>query len=356
MTSRDQLFRSSICGLLLALLAGCATEKATKPEGYTFFPPPPDEPRVQFLTSISSDVDLGRTDNFANFITGERVSPKTLVKPYGIAIKDGKIYVCDTVAAAVEVFDLQKKTADYIGLRGEGRLQMPINVTVDTDGTKYVADTGRNQVLIYDKNGEFVSAIGKIGDMKPCDVAVTQDRLYIADLQGHGVQVYSKADHKFLFKIPRDTATGKGKLYSPTNLALDKQGRLLVSDIGAFAVGVYDLEGNYLSTIGQQGVAPGLFARPKGLAADRDGRVYVVDAATQVVQMFDGEGKLLLFFGQPDASTRGELSLPASVKVDYDNVSYFQKYLSPGLQCEYLILVTSQFGPHKVNIYGFLKK
>jgi hypothetical protein len=72
--------------------------------------------------------------------------------------------------------------------------------------------------------------------------------------------------------------------------------------------------------------------------------------------MFDGEGRLLMYFGQPGASTRGELDLPAAVKVDYDNVGLFQKYVAPGRQCEYLILVTSQFGPQKVNVYGFLKK
>jgi hypothetical protein len=53
---------------------------------------------------------------------------------------------------------------------------------------------------------------------------------------------------------------------------------------------------------------------------------------------------------------RGELILPAAVIVDYDHVKYFERYLAPGQQCEYLILVTSQFGGQKVSVYGFLKK
>jgi len=44
------------------------------------------------------------------------------------------------------------------------------------------------------------------------------------------------------------------------------------------------------------------------------------------------------------------------VKLDYENVRFFQKYVAPGYQCEYLILVTSQFGSRMVNIYGFVKK
>ena len=355
MIAKFRFARFGSCCLLLALLSGCAT-KPPPPVTYTFFPPAPDEPRVQFLTSFSAGIDLGRSSSFADFITGRPAAPNSLIKPYGLAVKDGKIFVCDTVAGAVEVFDLVKRRARYFAPRGEGRLLMPINLSIDADGTRYVADTGRSQVVIFDKDGNFLGAMGIRDEMKPCDVAIGADRLYIADLKGHAVRVYDKASRKLLFTIPRDPKAKEGKLFSPTNLALDKQGRLLVSDIGAFSVQVYDLEGKFLRTIGQQGLAAGSFARPKGVAVDRAGLAYVVDAATQVVQIFDAEGRLLLYFGQPGASTRGELSLPAVVKVDYDNVGLFQKYVAPGHQCEYLILVTSQFGYHKVNVYGFLKK
>jgi len=58
------------------------------------------------------------------------------------------------------------------------------------------------------------------------------------------------------------------------------------------------------------------FNGPKGVAVDRNGYAYIVDAATQVVQIFDPEGRLMLFFGEAGASTRGEVVLPAAVKVD----------------------------------------
>ena len=49
--------------------------------------------------------------------------------------------------------------------------------------------------------------------------------------------------------------------------------------------------------------------------------------------------------------------LPAKVAVDYDNIKYFQEYLDPGFQPQYLILVTSQFGSRFVNVlaYGTMK-
>jgi DNA-binding beta-propeller fold protein YncE len=342
------------CGALL-VLAGCAS-RAPKNNTFTFFPPPPDEPRIQFLTSFSSDLDLGHTGSFVDFVTGKPAGPNPLVKPYGIAIRQGRIYVCDTMTASIEVFDFAKKNSRYFKPRAEGRLQVPINITFDADGTMYVTDTGRDQVLIFDKAENYVGAIGVKDEFKPSDMAITSERLYIADLKDHCVKVYGKADHKLLFTIPRDPKAAEGKLFSPTNLALDSgDGRLLVSDTGAFGVQIYDLEGKFLRRIGQQGVAPGLFARPKGIDVDREGRVYAVDASTQVVQLFDKEGRLLIYFGQPGNSSQGELYLPAGIAVDYDNASLFNHLVAPGHSLEYVILVTSQFGYNKVSVYGFLK-
>jgi DNA-binding beta-propeller fold protein YncE len=343
----------AFCGLI-ALLSGCATRKPAP--SYTFFPPAPDEPRVQFLTSFASDLELGRGANFTDFVTGKPIGPGPLVKPYGLALHKSMLYVCDTMANSVQVFDLVKKRGHYFAPRGEGRLVTPINITIDSDGTRYVADTGRDQVVIFGNDGTYQGAIGKKDEMKPCDVVVTADRLYVADLKNHCIQVLNKSDHTTLFTIPRDPKAAEGKLFSPTNLALDQQGHLLVSDTGAFTVLVYELEGKFLRTIGSQGVAPGLFARPKGVAVDHEGRTYVADASSQVVQLFDPDGKLLMYFGKPGSSTKGELYLPAAVKIDYDSVDLYQKEAAPGYQFEYLILVTSQFGENKVNLFGFLRK
>jgi sugar lactone lactonase YvrE len=352
--TRCQIFLG--LSLALALVSGCTTPKPT-PKNFTYFPSAPDEPRLQYLTAFGADTDLGRSGSFSDFITGEQTTAEPLVKPYGVAAYNGSVFVCDTVAGKIEVFDLKRNRATYFAPQGEGKIRLPINITIDSDGTRYVADTGREQVLIYRNDGTFIEALGKKDEFKPSDVAINDDRLYITDLKNHCVKVFGKTDHKFLFAIPADGKAANGKLLSPTNLAIDKNGRrLLVSDTGANAVQIYDLDGNYLRTIGRAGVAPGQFARPKGVAVDRQGLTYVVDAATQVVQIFDTEGRLLLFFGQAGATTRGEVLLPAAVKVDYDHLSYFKKYIAPGRECDYLVFVTSQFGGQKVSVYGFLKQ
>ncbi len=342
-------------GFLLALLAGCVSSPPKKTT-YTFFPPAPDEPRVQFLTAFSAESDLGRSGSFAQYITGTKPT-EPLGKPYGLALHGGKIFVCDTVQNVLQVFDLKSERATVFAPQGEGRLMIPFNLGIDEDGTRYVVDTYRNQVLVYDAEGNYLTAIGQKDEFKPTDVAIATNRLYITDLLTHAVKVYDKRDRKFLFSIPESTNATVGKLFSPVNLCLDQVNhRLLVSDMGRFAIQVYDLDGKHLQTIGQMGVGMGRFSRPKGVAVDQAGITYVVDAGVQLVQMFDQQGRLLMYFGQPGASTRGELTLPASVKIDYQHRDYFKKYVAPGFQIDYLIFVTSQFGENKVSVYGFLKK
>ena len=63
---------------------------------------------------------------------------------------------------------------------------------------------------------------------------------------------------------------------------------------------------------------------------------------------------MLLFFGEP-GDRRSNINLPTKVVIDYNNVALFQQYAAPEFQIEYVILVASQFGVNKVNVYGFGK-
>jgi hypothetical protein len=168
-------------------------------------------------------------------------------------------------------------------------------------------------------------------------------------------QIVKQADELQVELLPKDPNDEKSRLYQPTNLAIDPQGRVSVSDSGGFCVKTYDSEGVYVKTLGDMGVRPGEFSLCKGIAADREGRLLVVDSAAAVVQMFDKDGRLLMYFGDPANSGEAGLWLPAAISVDYENTALFNEYVAPGYKLEYLILVTNQAGPHKVSVFGFLK-
>ena len=338
-----------------SLLAGCATKRPTQ-QNYLFFPAAPEEPRIQYLMSYGSESDLGGPGRFNEFLVGQETVYRPIWKPYGLAINDGKIYVCDTQAANVSIADLVKRKMRYLKPEGQAAMRVPINIAVDKDGTCYVTDTGRNQVLIYDKKGALVDTLGQRNEMQPCGVTLAGDRLYVTDMTNHCVRVYNKTSRQLLLSVPREGTEEKNKPFGPTNVAVDKNGRIYVSDTRGFNVKIYDADGSFVRTVGDLGVTPGQFTLPKGIGVDRESRFYVVDAAAPVVQVFDGDGRLLMFFGQPNSSGTAGLYLPAGLTIDYENVALFQKYAAPGYKLEYLILLTNQVGPQKVSVFGFLKK
>ena len=342
----------SFFALILIMLASCAKAPPPVKEPPVFFPGPPDPPRIQFLKSYRSSLDLAaRKSAFWAFVTGGYDKPTILDKPYGIAGYKGKIYVCDT-NKGVMVIDLEKSTlAQLRGAQGLGKLMQPLNISIDKEGNKYVTDVLRSQVVMFDKNDFYVKAFGPVEGWKPTDAVAFEGLLYVVDIKSAEVKVFDIQSGALRNALGnRDDAP---KLGLPTNIAFDSQGYFYVSDLARFQVVKYDRDGSGKGTIGSLGKVPGSFSRPKGLALDRNDRLYVVDAAFNNVQMFSTDGQLLLFFGKGGKRGPGDLYLPAKVSIDYDDVKYFQKYADPGFQIDFLILVSSQFGERLVSVYGF---
>jgi DNA-binding beta-propeller fold protein YncE len=262
---------------------------------------------------------------------------------------EGKIYVCDT-GGAVIVFDLEKKTYGQLkGAQGQGKLVQPINISIDKEGNKYVTDTLRKVVVIFDRNDEYVRTLGIKEKWNPVDAVRYEDRIYISDPDNSEIKVFDSSSGDLIKKF------GSGSLDRPLNLAFDERGYLFVSDLGRFQVLKFDRDGHLLQTIGKLGMNYGHFSRPRGVAVDRSGKLYVVDASFYNVQVFRENGQLLTFFGGGGAMP-GSLTLPAKVSLNYDNKKYFEQYLSPNFEMEYLVLVTSQFGERMVSVYAFGKE
>jgi DNA-binding beta-propeller fold protein YncE len=342
-------FKRIAAGAFIVLSTSCAARVQPRPVP-VFFPPPPAPPRLQYLTSFSGLNDIETQSSFNKFVAGEKENLR-LDKPYGVAIYDGKIYVCDT-NATVYVFDMKEKTfAPLKGAVGAGKLMQPINISVDPDGIKYAADPVRGQVVAFDRNDEYLRAYGVPGDWRPVDAVAFEDRLYVVDTANRLVKVFDKASGELLKSIG-DRGEPAERLERPTNLTFDGEGFLYVTDISRFQVVKFDRDGHFQAAFGKPGDNLGHFARPKGTAVDRDGRLYAVDASFNNVQIFDKGGRLLMFFGEA-GETAGQFLLPAKVTIDYDAVSYFEPYVQPDFQVDYLVVVTSQFGPHLVNVLAY---
>lgn len=303
---------------------------------------------------------LPARQGFAAFVKGPVVGSE-IGKPYGVAIHDGAIFVCDIGNKVVQILDLKNHKFELLGTKRDGRLMQPVNIAIDDDGTRYVADLKHSKVVVFDQSNTLIGSFSEpddpTGELKawsPVDVAIHQDRIYVADLNNGRVIVYDKESRK-VRRIIGSIGSNEGELFMPSAVTVDTKGNVYVSDTGNFRVIKFDKRGKFQLQFGSLGQKLGNFVRPKGVAVDHDGNVYVVDASFENVQIFNSEAKLLLFFGAPGAH-QDALNLPAQITIDYDNVDVFKDKVAPGHELEYLILVTSQFGNSKVNVYGFLKE
>lgn len=340
MTKRPLVF------ILLATavaLGGCAvsgpapTDTTKKIPDQLTFPPPPDEPRFYFERSIhsSSDVKVDtESDSLRRALTGERVKGEGLTKPYSVAVHHGRVFVGDTIRRLVEVFDFPEQKYFKIGEdedeEGHGRLGMPMGLDVDKEGNLYVFDGKVKQIMIYNRDGKYLRAIGNPDELaRPAGIAVNPDgtRIYAVDIGGsstneHKVLVF---DGKSGQRLPDIGKRGveKGEFNLPRDTVVAPDGSLYVVDGGNFRVQKFTADGKFILTFGAIGRQMGQFSRPKEAAVDPDGNVYVVDAAFGNFQIFNSAGELLLAVGnRSNVDGPAKFSLPAGIAIDTDGRVY----------------------------------
>jgi sugar lactone lactonase YvrE len=354
----------------LALVAGCAAlglvggcgspQRQASAAGPVFFPPPPEKPRLQFLTSLSGPADLGAAgpSGFEKFVLGEAKRKDGITTPYGLAIFDGVLYVCDVGTRQVETLDLRKRSFGY--LTDDRRLANPVNIFIEPNGTKYVADPTAGAVFVFDSANALQGILGKDLRIDPIDVAVRGDSCYVTDFASNQIVVMSKTTGKEIRRLG-EAGDGDKQFKLISDLTFGPAGDLYATDKLKAKIFQFDAAGDFQRTIGQRGDNVDELVRPKGIAVDRENRIWVVCAgvaigervwSTEVTKIYDQNGRLLLFFGRP-GNEPGNMNMPAKVILDYDNVDLFRPYAVPGARIEFLVFVSNQYGPNKVNVYGF---
>jgi DNA-binding beta-propeller fold protein YncE len=106
--------------------------------------------------------------------------------------------------------------------------------------------------------------------------------------------------------------TQKGEFDSPTGIAVDNNGNILVADTANGRIEKFSPTGAFISSIGTKGSGHGQFADPNGIAVDWDGNVYVAEVGTHRVQKLASDGTFVAEWKGPEPGFYG----PRRIAVD----------------------------------------
>ncbi len=283
------------------------------------WPPPPANPYVVYVRTISAPKDIGVRASFftrlGNTLTGVGKDAKKMERPFGLTLDDAdNLVITDTSANSVDYLDLAGKKWRHFTSSGGKAFLSPV-AAVHHGKTFFVADSAAGKVIAFDEKGKEQFVITN-ELARPSGLAILGGKLLIADSQLHQVILYDLTG-QFISKFGQ-RGKGEGEFNFPTHVSVDTHSQIYVTDSLNHRIQVFAGDGKYLRSFGSVGDGPGHFSRPKGVAVDRSGHVYVVDAVFNNVQIFDDHGRLLLDFSEP-GSEAGKLCLPNAIAINSKN-------------------------------------
>jgi hypothetical protein len=146
------------------------------------------------------------------------------------------------------VCDRQGNVLTRIGSPGEerGQLKMVEDVALDRVGRIYVVDSVATPVNVFDQRGKFIFRFGRIStddqDLRgPTGLWIDRhDELWVVDQEGHGLFVFD--GRGFLLRRFGGEAAGAAPMFLfPSTAILDELGNLYVVEKGADQVRVFAL-------------------------------------------------------------------------------------------------------------------
>jgi len=222
-----------------------------------------------------------------------------LLSPVGVAAgRSGDFYVSDSARARVDHYDARGNWTESLG--GEGGFERPTGLAFDpVRSLLYVVDTTAHRIVVYDDQGRRVRSIGSRGAGEgqfnfPVAAAVGPDgTLYVSDAMNYRVQIFAaNGEYRGSFGSPgaRPGAIDKAK-----GIAVDRDGHIYLVDALHDVVQIFDASGRLLAVLGGTGNGPGEFWLPSGIFIDAEDRILVADSSNARVQVLrylgGGEGE-----------------------------------------------------------------
>jgi len=147
--------------------------------------------------------------------------------------------------------------------------------------------------------------------------SVTTDsrgRVIVTDVAAVGVHIFDFEQQKYKFLTRRDA--GKDPMVSPQCVAVDAQDNVYVTDSQTGKIYVFDAGGKYRRAIGSLKRGEGYFKRPTGIVVDSNAQlIYVSDTLRNKIYVMDMQGSVIRTIGKTGTGD-GEFNYPTELRLN----------------------------------------
>ncbi|HKY55057.1 MAG TPA: NHL repeat-containing protein, partial [Anaerolineales bacterium] len=249
------------------------------------------------ILHISSDgTFLQEWGTFADQAAGD-APIGTFNEPWGVAVgPDGSVYVSDTWNHRVQKFTEDGEPIKMWGQYGQPIPELPESnssfwgprgIAVNAQGQVFVADTGNKRIVVFDEDGNYITAFGSAGldpgqFDEPVGVAVgPSGTVYVADTWNQRIQAFLPSDDGLTYfpALQWDVNAWFGQsVENKPFLAVSADEHIFITDPEGYRVIEFNETGEFVRTWGAFGVGPEELGLPSGIAVDPFGFIWVSDS------------------------------------------------------------------------------
>ena len=216
--------------------------------------------------------------------------------PYGIAYNShGEMIVSERGGHRVSIFvDIRGQEIRTFGSHGDSPDQMkyPAGIAVDDMDNIYVSS--HHKLQKFTSSGELIKCVGREGGKEgefnnPHGVTLYDNQVHVCDCINHRIHVFD-LDLNFVRSIGSH-GKGRGEFSAPLDVKFDTAGNMYVAELNNSRVQVLDSSGHFIRAFGE-----GKLSRPSGLHI-ADKHVYVSDNSGHCIVVYETSGKFVTRFG-----------------------------------------------------------
>ena len=216
--------------------------------------------------------------------------------PCGIAFNNREeMIVSECGGHRLSILDTRGQKIRTFGSYGDSPHQMkyPAGIATDDSGNIYVSSERKLQK--FTSTGELIKCVGRKGGKEgkfddPRGLTLRDNLVYVCDHINNRIQVFD-LDLNFVRSIG-SRGSGRGEFDRPSDVKFDTAGNMYVADGGNGRVQVMDSSGRFIREFGR-----GNLREPSGLLI-ADKYVYVSDISGHCIVVYETSGQYVTSFGR----------------------------------------------------------